>query len=57
MRNFLKRFGRSIVGLVVAGAIAKYRNDNRYIAIQPFISAIGKAIRDKWPASATWLPF
>ena len=53
--GILKRAGRTIVAVAVAGIATKYDNDPKWMALAPAISTVGKAIRSKWGWS--WLPF
>jgi len=48
MGNFLsalKRFGRTLVGVLIAGVPAYFANDPKYLLLAPVINAIGKWLR------------
>ena len=48
MDNFLsvlKRFGRTLVGIIIAGVPAFFAKDPKYILLAPVINAIGKWLR------------
>lgn len=58
MKNSIVRFGRSLVGLLVAGAASKYAGDTRYtVLVAPALAALGKKLREKNPEKYSWLPF
>ena len=42
----LKRFGRSLVSVVIAGIPAYFGEEPRYLLFAPLIQAIGKALRE-----------
>jgi len=43
----LKRFGRVLVGIVIAGVPAYFSKDPKYILLAPVINAIGKWLREQ----------
>ncbi len=48
MDNFLsvlKRFRRTLVGIIIAGVPAFFAKDPKYILLAPVINAIGKWLR------------
>jgi hypothetical protein len=46
MLKTLKRFARVSFSVILAGAVVYYKNDPKYIAIAPVVSAAGKALRE-----------
>lgn len=51
----LKRFGRAMVSIVIAGAGAYVAKDEKLILFAPLISGIGKWLRDK--LGLKYIPF
>ena len=41
----LKRFGRCVVGVILAGVPAYFAKDPKYILLAPLINALGKWLR------------
>jgi len=46
MWKVLRRLFRVTFSVVCAGAVVYYKNDPKYIAIAPVLSAVGKALRE-----------
>jgi len=46
MWKALKRLLRVTFSVACAGAVVYYKNDPKYIAIAPVLSAVGKALRE-----------
>jgi len=46
MWKALKRLARVSISVLLAGAVVYYKNDPKYIALAPIISAMGKALRE-----------
>ncbi len=58
MGNFLsalKRFGRVLLGVVIASVPAYFQKDPKYILLAPIINALGKWLRVKFGLSK--IPF
>jgi len=47
----LKRFGRTAVGVLLAGIPAYFTNEPKYILLAPVINAVGKWLRTKFNLS------
>ena len=48
-KSALQRFGRAVVALVLPMALAKYQNNEFYIALTPLLMMGAKMARNKWP--------
>jgi len=48
VKRILKRFGRSLVSVLLAGATVYGTKDPRYIVLAPLLNALGKYLRDKF---------
>lgn len=57
VKTTLIRLFRGLAALFLAGAVARYQNDPRYVAAAPFLGAGGKWLRENYPDRFTWLPF
>jgi hypothetical protein len=57
MKDIIKRFLRVGISTIAGAWFVKLQNDAKYAALIPIISAIGKAIRVKYPKAEDWLPF
>jgi len=44
----LKRFGRALVSIGIAGGIAYLQNDPKMLVFAPVLQAIGKWLREKY---------
>lgn len=53
-KSFFKRLGRSLLAVIVTGAVVKYTGDEKYILFAPLIQAGAKFLRDKFSLT---LPF
>lgn len=51
------RLIRATVSLIFPLLVAKYQNNEWYLAATPLLQAISKKLRDSYPGKFEWLPF
>lgn len=55
MKRVVIRFVRVFVSAGISAVLSQIQNDPKLMLIAPVISALGKALREKY--NLTWLPF
>ena len=46
--RILKRLFRATVGMLLAGALAHFQSDPKYLVLMPILQATGKFLREKF---------